>query len=136
MGKIDDDNGSAPKLSRAQEIAQKREAYRLKQKERAKEARKAYLAKPEVQEKLKSQKEKLKARRKEKSAQLKAAKKQEKISLEESRRSTRERRQEKRDQELAMMLGRGSELSDQKTKPKPVTPPTLTLIKGGKANCT
>lgn len=134
MGTTNDQD--EPKLSRAQVIAQNRQAYLKKQKERAKEAKRAYLAKPEVQEKLKAQKEKLKARRKEQSARLKAAKKEEKKSLEESRRETRTRRQEQRDQELAMMLDRGSNLREKTQELNHASPPTLTIIKGGKADCT
>lgn len=74
MSNIKDHDNDAPKLSRAEQIAQNRAAYLQKQKDRAKEAKKAYLAKPEVQAKLKAQKDKLKAKRKESSERLKAKK--------------------------------------------------------------
>ena len=101
-------------MTRAQKIAQaqkeSRLAYNLKSKERAKEAKQTYLARPEVQEKMRLQKEKFADYRKQRSTSLKNAKKSEKSALGAAAKSTRLQRQEDRDAELCDMLGSASKV--------------------------
>ena len=134
MASRDDQNSPDKKLSRAEVIAQRQEAFKAKQKARAKELKKAYLAKPEVQAKLKARKEKMAAQRKAKSKALKEARKSEKTALRDSQKSTRERRQQKRDEELMTMLGRASNLGEAAGREESIDPPRLTLIKGGRSD--
>jgi hypothetical protein len=106
-------------LSRAEKFAKSREEYKQKAKERVKSAKKSYLARPEVQEKLRLQKQKFADYRKEKSAALKSSKKAEKVALSSAEKSTRQRRQEERDAELCTMLDSASKLK-----------PTLKIVPG------
>lgn len=104
-------------MTRAQKFAQSqkeyKQAYNQKSKERAKEAKQTYLARPDVQEKMRLQKEKFADYRKQKSAAMKNAKKSEKSALGDAEKSTRRQRQEARDAELCDMLGSAS-----RVKPK------------------
>ncbi len=134
MATCDEKEASEKNLSRAEKIALQREIYKQKQKEQAKAAKKAYLAKPEVQARLKAQKEKLAAQRKAKSAAIKAARKGEKKALAESKKLTREKRQQARDEELMDMLGRASNLASDETRDITPVAPKLTLIKGGRVD--
>jgi hypothetical protein len=99
-------------MTRAQKFAQSqkeyKQAYNQKSKERAKEAKQTYLARPDVQEKMRLQKEKFADYRKQKSATMKSAKKSEKTALGDAEKSTRRQRQAERDAELCDMLGSAS----------------------------
>lgn len=101
-------------LTRAQKFAQSQKEYKLaynqKSKERAKAAKQTYLARPDVQEKMRLQKEKFADYRKQKSTALKNAKKSEKSALGSAEKLTRRQRQETRDGELCDLLGRATEL--------------------------
>jgi hypothetical protein len=134
MAASNDEDTTDKKLSRAETLALKQEAYKQKQKERVKAAKKAYLAKPEVQQRIKAQKDILATRRKAKSAAAKAARKEEKKALSESQKTTRVRRQKHRDDELVSMLGRASELKANGGRDNTQDPPKLTVIKGGKTD--
>lgn len=132
MGTSDDKNSTEKKPSRSEMIALQREAYKQNQKERAKAAKKAYMAKPEVQERLAAQKEKLKDRRRAKTDALKTARKNAKKALADSQKATREKRQQARDEELITMLGRASSLETGEVSDTASNPPKLTVIKGGR----
>ena len=102
------DADGSENLTRAQKFALSQKEYKLaynqKSKERAKAAKQTYLARPEVQEKMRLQKEKFAAYRKQKSTALKNAKKLEKSALGAAEKSTRHQRQENRDAELCDLL--------------------------------
>lgn len=129
-------------LSRAETIAIEREKRLSEQKLKAKAAKKAYLARPEIQEKLKLQKDKLRQRAAEQRQRIamakKAAKIQQKAALKESQKLTRESRQSARDQELIAHIVPASSLSDSETtvpaKCLETGRPSLTLIKGGRSS--
>lgn len=102
-------------------------------KERAKAAKAAYLARPDVQERLAKQKAKRRelaaAQRKKLSEQRKAKRKKETLALKEALSVTRQKRQYTKDQELTASITRASDLTaDDSTQ---ITKPSLTLIHGG-----
>ncbi len=119
-------------LSRSELFARKQAEYKEKAKEWAKSARKAYMERPDVKEKLRLQKEKMAERRKEQSNRLKAAKKSEKTALSDAQKETRVRKQEARDVELTQMLAPANALDD-KSAPDIPKKPTFTVIHGGKS---
>ena len=129
-------------LSRAEQFALEREKRLLEQKLKAKAAKKAYLARPDIQEKIKLQKDKLRQRASEHRQKIatakKAAKSQQKEALRESQKLTRESRQSVRDQELIALIGPASSLTDSETaitaKTLDTGRPSLTLIKGGRSS--
>jgi hypothetical protein len=126
--------------TRAEAFALAREAQKQKMKERASAAKKAYMARPDVQAKVALQKQKLKDQRKARSAAIKSAKKSEKTALAESKSNARECRQRERDLELASMLESASSLRNQ-SKASLESPtldrierPMLTVISGGRSS--
>ena len=119
-------------LSRRELFALKQAQYKEQAKERAKAARKAYAARPDVQEKLRLQKEKLAERRREHSQRLKAAKKSEKSAMSTAQKEARVRKQIVRDEELAQMLQPATSLENQ-SAPESPKKPTLTVILGGRS---
>ena len=102
-------------------------------KERAKAAKAAYLARPEVQKKLAEQKAKRKqlaaAQRKKLAEQRKAKRKKETSALKEAVSLTRRKRQQAKDQELAASITPASTLAaEESINPKK---PSLRIIQGG-----
>ena len=102
-------------------------------KERAKAAKAAYLARPDVQNRLAEQKAKRKelaaAQRKKLAELRKAKRKNETSALKEAMSLTRQKRQNTRDQELASSITLANALGgDDSPKSKK---PSLTVIQGG-----
>ena len=102
-------------------------------KERAKAAKAAYLARPDVQNRLAEQKAKRKelaaAQRKKLADLRKAKRKKETSALKESMSITRQKRQNTRDQELASSITLANALGgDDSAQSKK---PSLTIIQGG-----
>jgi hypothetical protein len=118
-------------LNRKELFARRQAEYKEKAKERAKAARKAYMARPDVKEKLRLQKEKIAERRKEHSKRLKAAQKSEKSALSDAKMEARARKQEARDRELVEMLAPAADLDRAPSAPHPKKP-TFTVIRGGR----
>jgi hypothetical protein len=119
--------------------AEKLLALKQKARDKAKAAKKAWLERPEVKDRL----EKLKADRREKAKVLrkkmadarKASKSTEKKNLRQSQADTRKARQEKRDEELRQMIMPGSEIAASNDTPLPSREsPRLRVINGGKSN--
>ena len=125
------DTGEKP-LSRKALFALRQAEYKEKAKERAKAARKAYMERPDVKERLRLQKEKISQRRREQSERIKAAKKSEKSALSEAKKDARLRKQEERDRELVQMLAPAAALEGQQPSELPPKP-TLTVIHGGRS---
>lgn len=102
-------------------------------KERAKAAKAAYLARPDVQKRLAEQKARRKematAQRKKLADQRKAKRKSETSALKEAVSMTRQKRQNTKDQELAASIKLATALgADDSAKSKK---PSLTIIQGG-----
>jgi len=102
-------------------------------KERAKAAKAAYLARPDVQNRLAEQKAKRRelaaAQRKKLAEQRKAKRKKETSALKESMSLTRQKRQNTRDQELASSITLANALGgDDSAQSKK---PSFTIIQGG-----
>ena len=102
-------------------------------KERAKAAKAAYLARPDVQNRLAEQKAKRRelaaAQRKKLAEQRKAKRKKETSALKESMSLTRQKRQNTKDQELASSITLANALGeDDSAKSKK---PSFTIIQGG-----
>jgi len=102
-------------------------------KERAKKAKAAYMARADVQARLKKQKEKLKelhaAQRKKLSEARKERRRTEKAALAESKQLTRQRRQRERDSELEQTITKASAMPDHVTSTNQA--PRLKVINGG-----
>ena len=112
-------------------ITDKKAAAKQRAKERAKAAKAAYLARPDVQVRLAEQKAKRKAmdkaRRQKIAAARKNKRKSEKSALTEAKSLTRQKRQSQRDAELSSSLTKASAISTNGTSVKP----QLTVITGG-----
>lgn len=125
-------------------------AYKEKAKEKAKAAKKAYLARPDVQQRLERQKatlKKMQAERRQKIKEARKAKlKTEKSAFAEAKQITRKTRQNRRDEELQKALIPATHLHDA-TRELPArdspsrdsnspfadhNKPRLTVIRGGK----
>lgn len=132
-------------MPKSQKQKDKMAAYKEKAKEKSKAAKKAYLARPDVQERLERQKaalKKIQAERRQKIKEARKAKlKTEKSALAEAKQMTRKTRQNRRDEELQKALKPATHLHDA-TRESPVRDsnphfannhkPRLTLIRGGK----
>ena len=132
-------------MPESQKQKDKMAAYKEKAKEKAKAAKKAYLARPDVQERLERQKtalKKMQAERRQKVKEARKAKlKTEKSAFAEAKQITRKTRQNRRDEELQKALMPATHLHDT-TRESPVrdsnppfadnSKPRLTVIRGGK----
>ena len=132
-------------MPKSQNQKDKMAAYKEKAKEKAKAAKKAYLARPDVQQRLERQKatlKKMQAERRQKIKEARKAKlKTEKSAFAEAKHITRKTRQNRRDEELQKALMPATHLHDT-TRESPSrdsnspfadnNKPRLTVIRGGK----
>jgi hypothetical protein len=132
-------------MPKSQNQQDKIAAYKEKAKEKARAAKKAYLARPDVQERLERQKtalKKMQAERRQKIKEARKAKlKTEKSAFAEAKQITRKTRQNRRDEEVQKALKPATLLhnvprelpaEDSTSQQMTSTKPRLTVIRGGK----